>query len=711
MARRAARMNARAAKADRPRRRRLALAAALALALATGIAAGEALGWPFLALPLQQAMSDALGRRVLISVDPGRDGSAQQPFRARFVGGLRLSAPGLEVGAPAWSSAPHLLVARDVTLELRYADLWRAHRGEPLRIDRLRAAALDAWIERRGDGRVSWQFGPPATPSGDAQWAFPIPAFGSLQVASGELHLRDELLALDLEARLSLADGVAEPSTSEATGSRLRVDARGHYAKWPMTLELASQDVLPRPADGAAVLTVPLTLKATVGRASLVFEGSAADALHLDGLAGHFTLKGPSLAAVGDPLGVTLPTTSAFHTEGSLVRQGDIWYVLIADTTVGASHLNGAFTYDGGRHIPLLSGRLGGARLMMADLGPVVGLPPKGVDAPAASARASAPASTPGAAKSRGKVLPDRHFDLAALRAMDANVLIDIRDVDLNSSYLQPLRPLRGHLQLAGGILTLSRLDARTAEGQAGGELRLDGRGAEALWNSDLRWDGVRLEHWIRQPREDAAPPFISGRLSGRASLTGAGRSTAEILASLKGQVRMQVHGGSVSHLAIEAAGLDLAQGLGLLLVGDDALPVQCAVADLVAEAGVLHPRVLVLDTTDSVIWIDGSLSLASETIDLRAVVTPKDFSPLTLRTPLRVRGSFARPDVSLEKGPLGLKVAASIALAFVNPLAALIPWIDPGNTGVAGPAVAGCPGLLRKSVARVSAPASAPRH
>jgi hypothetical protein len=43
----------------------------------------------------------------------------------------------------------------------------------------------------------------------------------------------------------------------------------------------------------------------------------------------------------------------------------------------------------------------------------------------------------------------------------------------------------------------------------------------------------------------------------------------------------------------------------------------------------------------------------------------------------LRLRGSFANPDVSLAKGPMDLKLATSFLLALANPLVALIRLID----------------------------------
>lgn len=687
-----------------PRRWPYAVAAPL-LALAAAVALGEWLGWPFLAAPLQSLLSERLERRVVFSdgggIDTATDAMQDEDFRIRFIGGLRLRTTQLEIAAPDWSRAPHLLLARDVEVDLSYADLWRAFRGQRLRIERLQAATLDAQLERLADARASWQFGA-APPDGPLE-PLRLPQWGGLHVGNGLVHYRDAPLAIDVRAQLSLqGDAVPVPSTP---GQRLQVGINGVVRKVPVKIDAVAYGVLPWAAGEVPNKPVPLSVRASVGRAQLSFLGTATDATSLAGLAGRFSLKGPSLAAVGDAVGVTLPTTAAFRMDGLLHVQGDTWRTEIKDASIGASRLNGAFVYEAARNPPLLSGRLGGARLMLVDLGPVVGTTAVVPAQALGTGLEIKPSTAP------GKVLPNRHFDLPSLRAMDANVLIDIANVDLNTSYLEALQPLRGHLQLADAVLTLHELDARTAQGRLVGEIALDGRNALALWSANLRWSGVRLERWIQQARANGAPPYVSGSLSGKATLTGKGRSTAEILASLTGQVRSELRGGSVSHLVIEAAGLDIAQSLGVMIKGDDALPVNCAVADLAANRGVLRTRVMILDTSDSTVWIDGSLSMVSEQLDLRAVVSPKDRSPLALRSPLRVRGSFADPQVSLEKGAIGGKLVASVLLGLLNPLAALLPLVDLGNAEEAGRGAAGCQGLLQqRPPTRAAAPASAVR-
>ena len=671
----------------------------LLLVLIAGVAVSEWLGWPFLAAPLQSLLTDKLDRRVLISANTESTTANSTAFQVRFVGGISLYAAQLEIGAPEWSSTPHLILAREVALKLRYADLWHAYRGGALRIHSLQASMLDGYLERLADGRASWQFGP--QPS--AKPAQPLPLFDQLQVVGGTLRYIDAPLDIDAAAKFSLVNGASvddarqAPASSTTTANSqpnnlLQMNANGHYRKLPLKIDLVTSGELPWVVTEAQAVPISLSLNATVGNAQLDFKGSAMDVLHLNGVTGQFKLNGPSLAAVGQPVGVTLPTTAAFRATGMLAKLGDTWRVAITDATVGASSLNGNFIYEVGGSVPFLSGELGGRRLLLSDLGPVVGT------TPVATGLTATPRLVPTSRK--GRVLPDRALDLPSLRAMDADVLIDISEVNLNTALLEPLRPLRAHLQLTQGVLTLSKLNASTGQGKLMGKLRLDGRAAKALWNADLRWEGIRLERWISQRRSKGASPYISGKLNGSAKVQGQGRSTAEILGSLHGQARTELVEGKVSHLVVELAGLDLVESFFVLLKGDNDLQVQCAVADLIADGGVFRPRVMVVDTTDTAVWVEGSLSMATEAIDLRAVVTPKDFSPMTLRTPLRVRGTFTHLKVSVEKKPLEVKLASAFLLSLVNPLAALIPFVDVGNTRTAQRDTVGCQNLMERSKA-----------
>jgi uncharacterized protein involved in outer membrane biogenesis len=472
-----------------------------------------------------------------------------------------------------------------------------------------------------------------------------------LDVQQGQLHFDDQPLALHLDAQLTLTRG------------QLRASTQGHFRKDAFSGTLVSTGALPWERQAAQGTPAAIKLAASLGRASLDFEGAAQDFLHLNGLDGSFHVQGPSLAAIGEPLGITLPTTLAVKAYGRLQRNGARWSVALESAQVGSSQLGGDFVFDTAATPPRLSGTLKGAFLKLADLAPVVGV-----------------IATKPAGGGASRVLPTRAFDLTALRRMDADVQIAIDRLDSNTILLESVRPLHAHLQLNRGLLTITDIDARTAQGHLGGTIALDGQRNIANWVAALNWDGVQLQSWIHQQRAAGLPPYVSGRLQGHAVLLGKGRSTAEILATLRGDIGATVEHGTVSHLLVEAGGLDVAESLGVYFKGDNALALSCAVADIAVSAGVLRPRVLVLDTVDSTVWVDGTLSLATEKLDLRLVVAPKDFSVLTLRSPLHVTGTFAKPGIQVEKGPLVVKLGAAVLLGLVNPLAALLPLVDIGD-------------------------------
>ncbi|MBC7682446.1 MAG: hypothetical protein H7172_08945, partial [Ferruginibacter sp.] len=237
--------------------------AALLLCTVAAVAVGEWLGWPFLAGPLQNFLSEKLDRRVRFA-DTGAPNSG---FAIRFIGGIRLTTPLLDVAAPSWSTAPNMLRADDVALELRYMDLWRAYRGEPIRIHSLQARRLDGNIERLADGRASWQFGKtpaPASPDKPTR----LPEFGTLRISNGLVHYADAPLTANLDATLSLVPGPAAADGRQST--EVKVEAAGRYRKLPLKITLASSAVLPsNNGSNPSVLPVAVTLDAIVGRAHL----------------------------------------------------------------------------------------------------------------------------------------------------------------------------------------------------------------------------------------------------------------------------------------------------------------------------------------------------------------------------------------------------------------------------------------------------------
>lgn len=674
-----------------PTRYRAALWTAGALALLLlGLAACEAAGWPFLRGPLQRAMQDAAGVPVTLDGD----------FQARLLRPAGLRVGHLRVGAAQGVQVPYLLDARDVALDWRWRDIWHWQRGQAvLRLRRLQAAALDAHLVRGADGRASWQLGPPgqaaAAPEADDGVPSGLPRIGTLLVGQGRIEVDDSLLQTKLQIELQGQEGGAAAGGYTAK-------AEGRYRALPLHLQARAGAALPLLQEGdedGAAPAVPVRVEGQAGASFLSFDGTAAALLGAWRLDGQLRFKGPSLALVGKPLGLTLPHTAPFDLVGRLRQDAGVWQLRADRATLGRSRLAGDFRYDTHSQPGRLTGRLSGPLLALADLGPAVG----------AAVPGQAAQPVPTAAKP-GRVLPQRQFDLPSLRAMDADVQVAVDELDFGSATVAPLHRLRTQVLLQGGVLRLQDLQADVAGGQVTGTTSLDGRNDQALWAADLRLRGVDVAGWIRgvqAPAAAASRPaastqartlraerdaarqgggqpvkaYLTGALAADVKVTGRGRSTAEILGSMQGRADLTLRDGTLSHLVTELVGLDLAQSLGVLIRGDEPLPLRCAHVDLAVQQGVAVPRLAVLDNADSTLRIDGRIDLRDESLALRVMARPKDISPFTLRAPVTVGGTFAQPVVGIEAQRLAGRALAAVVLgAVATPAAALLPFVDLGT-------------------------------
>ncbi|MEO7644045.1 MAG: AsmA family protein [Burkholderiaceae bacterium] len=623
----------------------------------------EILGWRFMRDPLSRSLTAAAGAPVRF------DGE----FKLHVLGSPRLSASSLVVGVAQGVQVAYLVRADDLNLGWRWLDVWRAMQGGTIVIKRLSALQLQVNLVRLKDGRASWAFGTKQS-AGDTPW----PRVEMLHLSKGEGTLIDETTATKLALTVnSTADGRGMDAIAQGSLHKLLVNITAHADD---TFALVqgdgeSQDVAVR-VDGK------------VGATTVHYEGKVGALQTARRLDGRLRLRSTSLASVGEPLGLTLPQTPPFDLQGTLTHQGDIWQLDAQKFLVGSSALGGKFKFDSASSPPMLTGQLSGSRLLLVDLGPSIG----GTREPAASA---------GAGSASRRVLPDKKFDLPSLSVMNAHLDVDIAQLDLNTSALAPLSKLQAIVDLKNGVLAITSLQAQAPGGKVSGSMQLDGRGDSAKWTADVDFSGVDVARWLRidkKPAEKLAAAtgkvmpakapvsYLTGELDAKLKVTGTGHSTAEIIGSLDGKVDALIKNGTISHLLVEAVGLDLAQGLGLLIGGDDALPMRCARVQLMAKNGLATVERGVIDNKDTTILMTGNLSLREETLSITTLAKPKDVSLFTLRSPIHITGPWSSPNVKLQGDKLAGKAIAAIVLGAIAGPAALLPFVDLGSEETADP-------------------------
>ncbi|WP_239236553.1 AsmA family protein [Candidatus Nitrotoga sp. BS] len=618
----------------------------LILLLLVGVVVSELLGWRYLRSPIATFASSALNREV--QIDP--------PFRLHFRSTIQISAGGLSIAAPEWAGEKPFLSLK--TFEIRAA--WKSLFGGPVSLPLVAIDKGEVRLIRSSLDKATWQFTDykEAAPN-EVDKSLPLPVVKKVELGLIKIVLGDNVNDL----RLNIVAHTSESSD----GKVLSIIADGSLRNDPVTAEIEASNILSTDAGDSTKL---FRVKSSLGETKFFFTGSVENLFAADGIKGQVRAEGPSLGVMTAIPGVTLPATPPYLLEGDITREGQVVTLKLETVKIGHSDLSANLKFDVQPEPPMLSGNINAKKLVLQDLAPSVGAKPepkKGKRKP----------STPG-----GRVLPAKEFDIPSLHAMDADIRLDIDKLDLGTNALLPLQALATQLVLKDGRLALNDIEATIAKGSLAGMFKLDAEtnNAKPIFEADLRLKNVDLAQWVNGDKINGED-MISGRFTGNVRVTGTGRSVAAILGTLDGQLHGQIRHGTLSHLVMELGGLDLAQAIGVAISAKKPLPLNCAMIDLPIHKGQVKSKLFLLDTTDTLFFMTGSVALDSEKLDLRLVPAPKDWSPVSLRSPITISGQFADPSVAIDAAPIAMKILGGLALAAITPAAAILALVDFGET------------------------------
>jgi uncharacterized protein involved in outer membrane biogenesis len=601
--------------------------------------------WNWLKGPVQRLVSQRTGREFRI--DGGLDVDLMP---------LRVHAGKLYLGNASWSGEPAMARIERLDMRVRF---WPLLAGRVV-LPEVSLVQPRLRLERNAAGSGNWVFA--NTRDCVAAKCASSVHVGQLRASHGTLQFREPTLrtAVDLQF-----DSVP-PARGEAFAP-LVLRGQGTYRKAPF--ELAGQVDSPLALQGKAQ-PYRLDLTARAGQTRARLYGALAEPLQTQDVAVNFELRGADLADLYDLAGIVLPVTPPYELKGRLTRHGQRFAYRDFTGTVGDSDLAGHAEMDFGRARPRLTAQLQSRRIDFDDLAGFVGGTP---GAGAGETASAAQRQRAGKQQASGRLLPATPIRTDRLRAMDADVLLHAARVE---SRRLPLEDMTAHLQLDAGQVTLEPLDFGAAGGRLRSTVRLDGRTEPARFGIAMHIEHLQLPKLL--PRagllQDSA-----GRIAGSIQLQGEGNSAAGILATSDGDLSLIMGRGRISNLLLEIAGLDIAESLAFLLGKDRQVTLRCAYADFGVADGVATARAVALDTTDTALLVRGGFSFRDEALDLTLLPRPKDFSPVSVRSPLQVSGTFARPSVGPKGGPLLLRGAAVAALSAIAPPLALLGLLETG--------------------------------
>ncbi|TEA78194.1 AsmA family protein [Allopusillimonas ginsengisoli] len=653
---------------------------------------------------INRQATELAGRQVEVRGDLDvqwqRSGEAAQGWRG-WIPWPRITASDLVIGNSQWSTAD-----RNMAQVSRLSAVINpvALLGHTVQLAELDIDKADIFLERNQKGDANWTFeraDEQQTPPSD--WTFDLQQLTLNSVkaqvvdAASKLDVTTQLDTLRDRAGDSAATTTGKAATkadspagenSSAAGQRSAPPAQDapspeYGIGWKASGTYNEADVDGQGRMGGILSlregSKPFPLQGTlgIGKTSVELEGSVTRPQSLAALDVNMKLSGDSMSDLLPLIGVALPVTPPYATEGRLsaALEGDVdvWRYQNFKGRVGESDLEGSIEFRRSKPRPKLTGSLTSHLLTFKDLGPLIGADTSDVKSDAASKE--------GKAQPKGRVLPVSPINTDAWGAMDAQIHFKgekiIRDKDL------PLDNIDAQVKLENKVLTFTPLNFGVAGGTMANVITLDGSGKQIT--AKLKTEARHLQLKKLFPGAESMNASF-GELHGDAQLAGHGESIAQMLGTADGQLSAVVSRGTISHFLLEAAGLNVANMIMLKLFGDEQIVLNCMASDFGVKNGIATVRTFRLETDDTTVDMSGQINLRNETINLEVRPENKTVRIFTLRSPLYAKGTLANPDVGVEKGPLAVRAGAAVALGIVaTPFAALLPLLNVGSNDETG--------------------------
>lgn len=602
--------------------------------------------WNMLRGPIARLASDATGRRVRI------DGNLKVHL---LTANPRVSVEGLKIGQPGWVGAGDMAAIDKVVVESRWMALLR--RTSALPLVELDHPVLD--LRRDGKGRSNWSFSSKPS-SGPTK----LPAIERFIIDNGHLHYVDD-------GRRMVIDGSID-SNERAEGPQAHafsLNGKGVMNNKPFEVT----------ATGGPLVNVqldkpyPFSAAVRSGDTRAEASGQLRRPFDLSGYSTRLHASGRDLADLYYLTGLALPNTPPYDLHGRLEHSAKRYDFTQLGGRIGASDLAGDFSVSTATGRPFVDATLRSRSLDFKDLATLFGAPPAGKAAVSATPEQKAEAA---AMAANQRLLPDAPLYSNRLRAMDAK--LDFRIDAVKDSPL-PFRGAKLALTLDHGLLRLAPLTAAFPQGTMWLQLALDDRGPTPVTDLDLRLQNLSIQNFV--PTTAGSPPPVEGLLAARAKLHAVGESVHKAASAADGAITVVVPHGQLRTAFAELLGVNVGKGLSLLLSkNNDKTDIRCGVAAFDVRGGQLRARQILIDTDVVRVSGAGGADLGKETLALVLKGDTKKFRLTHVALPITVGGHFRRPSLGVQAGPALTQGGLALALgAVLTPLAAVLPFVDPG--------------------------------
>jgi uncharacterized protein involved in outer membrane biogenesis len=599
--------------------------------------------WNWFRGPLERVASARLHREVTITGDLNADIWSWRPSA---------TVDGIAIANPAWAGKDKLGTIDRLRVRIRLVPLlWGKADVRVLAVERPNFSLLaDA------KGRKNWDFS-----DGRVQAPLNLPPIQRFVIKDGKLKYLDARRDVRFEGTINAREQLG------AANRGFELLGRGTINGAPFRAEVTGGPLLNIERDKP----YPFDAEIRAGRTFITAKGAVPKPFDLGRFYMDTTARGPDLAELFPITGIALPNTPPYNLRGRVVREELLWRIEGLGGRVGDSDLSGKVSVDTANTRPFLRADLTSRSLDFDDLGALFGAAPKAGPGETASPEQAVVARKMVAQQ---RLLPDTPLDMKRIRAMDADVTykaLSIRDTPIKLSSAEV------RVRLDNGLLKAQPVRLDLSRGRIEGGVTLNARNAVARTDLDLRLSNSRIETIIPLSFQGGTP--VTGPLVGRAKLAGSGNSVHDAFGGADGEVTVVAPDGEIRKALAELLGVNVIKGLGLLNK-KDMTPIRCGVANFQTRGGVMRADHIILDTGAVLVKGQGTINLATERVDLKFRGHNKKFRLDRVMLPITAKGPIMAPKMGVEPGAAVAQGGAAVTLgALLSPLAAILPFVDPG--------------------------------
>jgi len=576
-------------------------------------------------------------------------------------------AEGLSVKNPAWAPRPDFFKADRVDASIATVPLIFGNR----RFNRLEL--LGANVDTEWDAhhkRNTWTFGDP----NQKGKPFELPFIRQALIDRTTVRYVDPLMKLTADIRI----GTIRSQNSKVPDV-IRFAGDGTLRREAFTMSGQLQSFNATLAGGRN----KFVLHAKSGPTYMDVTGTLPGATVIEGADLNVDTRGANLRDLFDFLGVAVPATRHFHFKSHLTKDDGAWKFTRLRGNFGDSDLAGKLTITMPKERLLIDADLASRAVDIVDIGPFIGYDPRRLDALGKKGAVQTVDGHP-------QLLPDASLRIDALDNFDAKV--NYRVDHIKTLHI-PVSNIALALDLDHRLLKLSPLTMDVSGGHLASDISINARRPAVFTSYDIRLSPTPLgKLFNRFGLEDTG---TTGTMKARVELTGTGDSLHKSLSTANGRMAIILPKGTFWTRNVQLAELDIGTYLQKLIQEKLKKPVEvnCGLLAFTVRGGHAQSDPILIDTTKNVIIGKGGFDFGDESIDMSFRADAKTFSLFSGQSPIGLDGHFAAPKVHpispqlLTRGGIGIGLGA-----LVNPVAALLAFVDPGDAKAAacGPVLEG---------------------